>query len=97
MRDALESIGALDGETAEALSSLEEALDEIELHPEVGVVRATFRETTEGAKAASESKDGVLAERWSQLKDHISDWESDHPGATLVVGRMANALAAVGL
>lgn len=97
MRDALKSIGALDGETAEALVSLEDALDEIELHPEVGVVRATFRETTENAEAASASKDGVLAGKWSQLKDHLHEWEKDHPAATLVVGRMASAFASVGL
>ncbi len=97
MREALASIGALDGETGEALASLEEALDEIESHPEVGVVRATFRETIENAEAASASKDGALAGKWSQLKDHIREWEKDHPGATLVIGRMANAFASVGL
>lgn len=97
MREALASIGALDGETGEALASLEEALEEIESHPEVGVVRTTCRETTESAAAASSSKDGVLAGKWSQLKDHVRDWEKDYPGATLVIGRMANALASVGL
>ena len=97
MREALAAIGALDGETGEALQSLEEALDEIESHPEVGVVRTTFRETTANAKAASDSKDGVLAAKWSQLKEQIKDWEEDHPAVTLVVGRMASALASVGL
>lgn len=97
MRDALEAIGALDGETAEALALLEGALDEIELHPEVGVVRSTFRETTENAAAASASKEGGIAEKRSQLKDHIDEWEKDYPAATLVIGRMASALASVGL
>ena len=97
MRDALEAIGALDGETAEALASLEEALDEIESHPEVGVVRSTFRETTENAEAASATKEGLLAGKWSQLKEQIKDWEEEHPAATLVIGRMASAFASVGL
>ena len=97
MRDALEAIGALDGETADALASLEDALDEIESHPEVGVVRTTFRETTANAAAASASKDGVLAGKWLQLKEQIKDWEADHPAVTLVIGRMASAFASVGL
>ncbi len=97
MREALAAIGALDGETGEALASLEEAMDEIESHPEVGVVRSTLRETIANAEAASASKDGLLAGKWSQLKDQIKDWEGDHPSVTLVVGRMASAFASVGL
>ena len=45
IRQALLAINALDDEVKEALATLEEAIDEIDHHPETGQVREVMRTT----------------------------------------------------
>ena len=96
IREALESLQAYDDETGEALNLLEEAIDEIDRHPEVGKVRGVIGETAEMVKTPGTEGAGVSG-KWQQLRDHIDEWEDHHPKVTLAIGKMADALAVVGL
>lgn len=92
IREALKAIDAYDEETGEALQSLEAALDEIDQHPALGRVQETIAGT--GTKVLAREKS---AENWDSLKEHLDEWEDDHPGLVLSVGRVARALAVLGL
>lgn len=97
IRQALISIDALDDEAKEALATLENAVEEIDRHPESGRVRDVMQETA-GTLAGTdrEARQG-LAGKWQELKESISHWEDDHPAVVLAVGRISDSLAVVGL
>jgi len=40
---------------------------------------------------------GAVSKRWHELKDHLDEWEDHHPRAAMFVGKVADALAVVGL
>ena len=95
IRSALESIGAYDESTQEALQSLEEAIDEIDTHPELERIHGVVGQTAAGISA--KEGEGAVSKRWHELKDHLDEWEDHHPRATMIVGKVADALAVVGL
>ena len=95
IRSALQSINAYDEETEKALESLEEAIEEIDRHPALGRVQNVIGGTAEGVKQKAE--EGIVSEKWHELKDHLDEWEDHHPKITLAVGKVAEALAVVGL
>jgi len=92
IREALKAIDAYDDETGQALQSLEEALDEIDQHPALGRVQETISGTSAQVRAQEKT-----AESWDSLKEHLDEWEDDHPGLVLSVGKMARVLAVLGL
>jgi len=96
IRDALVSIDAYDDSTREALASLEEALDEIDRHPKVDEVRDAMRETAARVREGGSAEEGPSG-RWQALREHLDEWEKHHPRVTVVVGKVADAFAAVGL
>jgi hypothetical protein len=94
IREALIAIDALDEKTTEALSHLEESIDEIESHPASDKVR----EVVSGTPHQVKTEDSPSAsDEWHSLRDHLVEWEDHHPRVTLVIGKMAEALAVVGL
>lgn len=97
IRSALQSINAYDEETEKALESLEEAIDEIDRHPALGRMQKVIGGTAEELKQKAEEKEGVVSEKWHELKDHLDEWEDHHPKIVLAVGKVAEALAVVGL
>lgn len=101
IRDALSSIDALDEETGEALQSLEDSIDELESHPAADRVRDVASETAARVRAGRATGEGEeeppISGRWASLRGHLDEWEDRHPRVTMVIGRMADALAAVGL
>lgn len=94
IRRALLARDALDGETQEALATLESALGEIEEHPAGGRVREVVADT---AGTLSNGGDSALGSNWEDLKDHLAHWEDEHPSLVLAIGRLSNSLAALGL
>ena len=92
IREALKAINAYDEETSEALESLEAALDEIDLHPALGKVQETIAETGRRLSVKEEN-----SSHWGALKEQLDEWEDDHPSLVLSVGKMARALAVLGL
>lgn len=92
IREALKAINAYDEETGEALESLERAIDEIDQHPSLGKLQETISETSGRMRAEEKT-----AESWDSLKEHLDEWEDDHPGLVLSVGKVARALAVLGL
>lgn len=99
IREALVSIDAYDDSTREALSSLEEALEEIDRHPKGGDLQEAMRETAANIRESGspESAEDGPSGRWQALKEHFSEWEEHHPRVTVVIGKVADAFAAVGL
>lgn len=97
IRRSLASIDALDEETREALDTLESALDDIDRLPGSDRVREVVAETAGSLAADKTAPSAALAERWSELKEHLVDWEEEHPRLVLAVGRVSNSLAAFGL
>lgn len=102
IRRALLAIGALDDEAKDALATLEEALEETDHRPESGQVREVVRSTAgtlgnTNGEAAVDGEAGLLAEKWRELKENLTDWEEEHPSVVLAVGRISNSLAVVGL
>ncbi|MDF1825193.1 MAG: hypothetical protein P1U68_11155 [Verrucomicrobiales bacterium] len=92
IREALKAIDAYDEETGDALDSLEKALDEIDQHPALGKLQETISGTSERMRSQEKS-----AESWDSLKDQLDEWEDEHPGLVLSVGKMARVLAVLGL
>ena len=104
IRRALLAINALDDEAKDALATLEEALEETDQRPESGRVREVVRSTAgtlaldnANGEAAADGETGLLAGKWRELKENLSDWEEDHPRVVLAVGRISDSLAVVGL
>jgi len=97
IRQALLAINALDDEAKEALATLEEAIDEIDHHPESGQVREVVRTTAGTLGSADREAHRGLAGKWRELKETITHWEEDHPTVVLAVGRISDSLAVVGL
>ncbi|SRR5690606_8155807 len=105
MREELETIrralmerNALDDATTEALASLESALADLDAHPE----RERVREVVSGTAAALANGEGAddgtaLGSTWSELKEQLTQWEDEHPGLVLAIGRVSNSLATFGL
>ncbi|NLT70493.1 MAG: hypothetical protein GXX91_07335, partial [Verrucomicrobiaceae bacterium] len=48
-------------------------------------------------EAAVDGEAGLLAEKWRELKENLTDWEEEHPSVVLAVGRISDSLAVVGL
>jgi hypothetical protein len=100
IRAALIAIDAYDEATGEALASLEESLEEIDSHPAVGRVREVIGSTAGQVSrpgGSDSQEEGVIAEKWHDLKDHLDEWEDHHPTVVLSVGKVAEALAVLGL
>ncbi|MBU6178995.1 MAG: hypothetical protein KGR69_04990 [Verrucomicrobia bacterium] len=97
IRSALRQLDALDDEAMEALATLEAALTEIDRHPASGRVREVVTETADALAEEGPSAEGSLAEKWEELKGQVGDWEAEHPGLVLAIGRVSNSLAAFGL
>lgn len=97
IRQALISIDALDDEARAALVTLEEAVEEIDRHPESARVRNVVEETAGTLGGADQEAHRGLAGKWQELKEGISHWEDDHPAVVLAIGRISDSLAAVGL
>lgn len=96
IRRSLVALDALDDDMKDALANLESALGEIDLHPASGRVREVVTETV-GALAGEGDAGGGIAGKWAELKDHLVHWEEEHPRLVLVIGRLSNSLAALGL
>jgi hypothetical protein len=97
IRQALISINALDDDARDALATLEDAIDEIDLHPESSQVREVVY-TTAGTLGSNDPEaNRGLAGKWRELKESLNHWEEDHPTVVLAVGRISNSLAVVGL
>lgn len=97
IRQALLAINALNDEVKEALATLEEAIDEINHHPETGQVREVMRTTSGTLGSADPEAQRGLARKWQELKENLNHWEEDHPSVVLAVGRISDSLAVVGL
>ena len=97
IRQALLARDALDGEAQEALASLETALAEIDGHPAGARVREVVSGTAASLSADDVQEEGTLSATWDELKGNLEDWEKEHPGLVLVIGRLSNSLAALGL
>ena len=101
IKKSLGAIDALDEKTGEALQALEEAMEEIDRHPAVVQVHGVIGDTaTEARRLNGEDgppDEGVISDKWRSLKEHLDEWEDHHPNVVLVVGKMAEALAVVGL
>ena len=97
IRQALISIDALDDEARAALVTLEEAVEEIDRHPESERVRSVVEETAGTLVGTDQDAHRGLAGKWQELKEGISHWEDDHPAVVLAIGRISDSLAAVGL
>ncbi len=95
IRNALIKLDAYDDEAKEALASLEDSIDEIDKHPAMARLKSVIGETAGDVR--NSEKDGGVAGKWSELKEHIDEWEDHHPKVVLSVGKMAEALAVVGL
>jgi len=95
IRGALISLDAYDDEAKEALQSLEDSIDEIDKHPAMPSLKSVISETAEDVR--SSDKDGGVSGKWQALKEHVDEWEDHHPKVVLSVGKMAEALAVVGL
>ncbi|MEM9017659.1 MAG: hypothetical protein AAGC68_11650 [Verrucomicrobiota bacterium] len=90
IRESLFEMNALDEETREALLTLEEAIDEIDRHAGNDEL---FRHLSDAVNDAERHR----SQRWRDLKSRVDDWEDHHPKLVLSVGRIAEALASVGL
>lgn len=102
IRQALLAIHALDDEAKDALATLEEALDETDHRPESGQVREVVRSTAgtlgnTNGETAADAETGLLAGKWRELKENLTEWEEEHPRVVLAVGRISESLAVVGL
>ena len=97
IRQALISIDALDDEAKAALAALEEAVEEIDRHPESARVRNMVQETAGTLAGTDREAHRGLAGKWHELRESISHWEDDHPAITLAVGRISDSLAVLGL
>jgi Ni,Fe-hydrogenase III large subunit len=97
IRQALLAIDALDDEANEALATLEEAIEEIDHHPESGQVREVVHSTAGTLGTADAEAHRGIAGKWLALKENIAHWEEEHPSVVLAVGRISDSLAAVGL
>tara|TARA_R110000850_G_scaffold73969_4_gene162215 strand:- start:173 stop:490 length:318 start_codon:yes stop_codon:yes gene_type:complete len=98
IREALIALDAYDNDAREALESLEGSIEEIDRHPALERLRLVISETAADVKGSS--TDGNLSEvsgKWKALKEHLDEWENHHPKVVLSVGKMAEALAVVGL
>ena len=97
IRQALISIDALDDEAMKALATLEEAIEEIDRHPESARVRSVVKETAGTLAGTNREAHRGLAGKWQELQENISHWEDDHPTVVLAIGRISDSLAVVGL
>tara|TARA_R110002096_G_scaffold387471_3_gene581649 strand:+ start:890 stop:1207 length:318 start_codon:yes stop_codon:yes gene_type:complete len=98
IRQALIELKAYDDEAREALESLEGSMDEIDQHPAMERLRQVIGETAVEVRKSPEGENaGGVSGKWQALKDHLGEWEDDHPKMVLSVGKMAEALAVVGL
>ena len=95
LREALESLEGWNEESEDALRSLEESIDEIDRHPASGRVRTVVAETASGARPGEE--ESSMAANWHALQDHLREWEDDHPTPVIVAGKVARALAVLGI
>jgi len=97
IRAALEAIDANDEETEAALRSLEEAIDEIDRHPAGGQVRSVVGETAAGLRNREAEDSSAISARWHALQGHLEEWEDEHPTPVIVAGKVARALAVLGI
>lgn len=97
IRRALSEVDALDDETRDALATLESALDDLDRLPNADRVREVVAATAGSLSSDEENASEGLAERWSEIKEHVVDWEEEHPRLVLAIGRVSNSLAAFGI
>ena len=98
IRQALIALNAYDDEAQEALESLADSMDEIDQHPAIDRLRQVIGETAAEVRQSSEDENAAgVSGKWQALKDHLGEWEDHHPKVVLSVGKMAEALAVVGL
>lgn len=99
IRNALVALNAFDDEAREALESLEHSIEEIEQHPVGDRVREVIVSTADKVKDATPDArvEGGVSGAWHELRDHLDEWEDHHPKLVLSVGKVAEALAVVGL
>ncbi len=90
-------MNALDDEVREALTTLEEAIEEIDRHPESDQVHKVVRSTADSLGSTGIDGHRGLAGKWRELKESLNHWEEDHPAVVLAVGRISESLAVVGL
>lgn len=95
IRGALISLNAYDDEARDALESLEDSIAEIDKHPAMSRLKSVISETADDVRSGDKS--GGVSGKWQALKEHVDEWEDHHPKVVLSVGKMAEALAVVGL
>ena len=87
-----------DGELREAIEQIDASLESLEKHPQSEKIRDALAEVAEKIDPEKEPDEENLASRVLHLlTDELNHYEDEHPGTTLLVGRLANALAVFGL
>lgn len=86
-----------ESEINKALNEIDSSLDVLKNHPHAGKIQAALAETAVQLDEEDDSKEGLTSQILRHLTDELNEYEEAYPGATLLVSRLANALAVYGL
>ena len=82
-----------DEEIGEALNQIDSSLDQLTGHPRSESIREALAQTAEQLN----QEEGTASTILHRLHEDLADYEEAHPNVTLLIGRLANALAVYGL
>ena len=93
-----------DSELREALEEIDASLQSLQAHPHSDRIHCALTEAADNLHQKVSDDDSPLAEEENlasrvlhRLTEELEHQEEEHPGATLLLGRLANALAVFGL
>ncbi len=86
-----------EAEVNEALDQIDSSLDMLKGHPHSGGIHEALSKAVDHLDEDSENEEGAVSKILHRLTDELNEYEDAHPGATLLVSRLANALAVYGL
>ncbi len=102
IRDALSRIpGNTDledeSEIGKALEDINSSLELLKGHPHAEKIRAALAKTAIQLDEENGSDDDLTSKLLHRLSEELNECEEAHPGATLLISRLANAFAVYGL
>ncbi len=86
-----------ESEITKALSEIDSSLNMLKNHPHSEGIQSALAQTATQLDEEDDSKEGLTSQILHRLTNELNEYEDAYPGATLLVSRLANALAVYGL
>lgn len=86
-----------DAELCGALTDIDQSLKALETHPHSEEIHQALSEAVQELRKEGASEESSTSRVLHRLSEDLNRYEDTHPGVTLLVSRLANALAVYGL